>query len=115
MSIKPLLIKAVLTIGSVLSLAGCDDATSADNEVDRKNLARNALVITQAESVAIATSALRSLDDGDVEVARSTLKAHLQSGVIVLRELRTGKEGAQAAMIDESIRDAEAYLKEQKQ
>lgn len=94
----------------VLCLVGCMQAESNDQSRDRDNLAQNALVISKAESVAMATSALRSIDQGDVVVARSTLKEHVKAGLVVLKTMRTGKEGEQGAMIDESIRDAEAYL-----
>jgi hypothetical protein len=96
----------------VVQLSGCIEAESNDQSFDRNKLAENALVISKAESVAMATSALRSIDSGDLVVARSTLTAHIKSGLVVLKTVRTGKEGDQAVMIDESIRDAETYLTE---
>jgi hypothetical protein len=98
--------------GLALQLGGCLQAESDEHSNDRNKLAENALVISKAESVAMATSALRSIDSEDLLVARSTLTAHLKAGLVVLKTMRTGKEGDQAPMIDESIRDAEAYLTE---
>jgi len=67
--------------------------------------------MTKAGSTLAAVSALNSLDNGDLKVARSTLEAQLVSGIAVLRGMEPEKTPVSAAMVDEAVAEAEAYLK----
>ena|SRR5688572_13542084 len=97
----------VLALLVPLHLASC--AKLAANPKDAT--ATDALLMAKAESTSSAVSALKSLDKGDVKVARSTLEAQVVSGLTVLRAMQSEKTPVSAEMIDEAISEAEDYLK----
>lgn len=102
---------AILSALSV-SLASCEKQSAASNEatVLREATATDALLLAKAESTMAAVSALNSLDNGDLKVARSTLEAQVVSGVAVLKGMEPEKTSVSAAMVDEAVTEAEAYL-----
>jgi hypothetical protein len=107
---------AIFTLAILLAflvpLAGCEKQAAASNEVTalREATATDALLLAKAGSTLAAVSALNSLDNGDLKVARSTLEAQVVSGVAVLKGMEPQKTPASAAMVDEAVVEAEAYF-----
>jgi hypothetical protein len=69
------------------------------------------LVVARAQAVSIATSALESIDRGEIDVARSTLEAQVSSGLTVLYTLRSEARKEDSQLITEAIQDAESYAR----
>ena len=67
--------------------------------------------MAKAESTSSAVSALKSLDNGDVKVARSTLEAQLVGGLTVLKAMESEKTPVSGEMIDSAIAEAEEYAR----
>jgi hypothetical protein len=88
-------------------LMSCEKQAVAPSEV----AATDALLMAKAGSTLAAVSALGSLDNGDLEVARSTLEAQVVSGLAVLKGMEPEKTPVSAIMVDEALAEAEAYLK----
>ena len=68
------------------------------------------LVVARAYAVSAATSALESIDRGEIDVARSTLEAEVTSGLTQLYVLAGEARPEDAQMIAEAIREAEEYV-----
>jgi hypothetical protein len=102
----------LFVLAALVLFAGCDNVANGRAREVVTELATNSLVISKAESVSATTSALRSIEKGDIELAKITLEAHLRPGVAILKNLRTGNEGAHLAMVDEAIANAEQYIAE---
>ena len=90
-----------------LQLAGCEEAKTSPRDAS----ATDALLMAKAESTSSAVSALKTLDNGDVKVARSTLEAQLVGGLTVLKAMESEKTPVSGEMIDEAIAEAEEYAR----
>ena len=88
-------------------LVGCNKIETDPRDAS----ATDALLVSKAQSTSSAVSALNSLDNGDVKVARSTLEAQVISGITVLRALESEQTSASAEVIAQAINEAEAYMK----
>jgi hypothetical protein len=69
------------------------------------------LVVARAQAVSVATSALESIDRGEMDVTRSTLEAQVSSGLTVLYTLRSEARKEDSQLITEAIQEAESYAK----
>jgi hypothetical protein len=69
------------------------------------------MLVERAQAVSAATSALESIDRGEIDVARSTLEAEVSSGLTVLYALRSEARKEDSQLITEAVRDAESYAK----
>jgi hypothetical protein len=90
-----------------LQLAGCQEAKTSPRDAS----ATDALLMAKAESTSSAVSALKSLDNNDVKVARSTLEAQLVGGLTVLKAMESEKTPVSTKMIDSAIAEAEEYAR----
>jgi hypothetical protein len=68
------------------------------------------LVVARAYAISAATSALESIDRGDIDVARSTLEAEVTSGLTQLYVLAGEARPEDAQVIAEAIQEAENYV-----
>lgn len=68
------------------------------------------LVVARAYAVSAATSALESIDRGEIDVARSTLEAEVTAGLTELYVLAREARPEDAQMIAEAIQEAENYV-----
>jgi hypothetical protein len=94
-----------------LVLAGCGFMKETCSQAADDGAARG-LVVARAQAVSVATSALESIDRGEIDVARSTLEAQVASGLTVLYTLRSEARKEDSQLITEAIQDAENYAKE---
>jgi hypothetical protein len=101
----PAILFAVLLIP--LQLAGCEEAKPNPRDAS----STDALLMAKAEATSSAVSALKSLDSGDVKVARSTLEVQLVGGLTVLKAMKSEKTSASKEMIDSAIAEAEEYAR----
>ena len=95
-----------------LYLVGCYG--SADKGPIDKDVAMQALLVANANSVSVAVSALDSLDRGEIDVARSTLEGEVKAGLTVLHSMEplpTMPDADVAAMVRDSIAEGDAYAK----
>ena len=107
----------ILPFGSALLLFGaCAPANEPPLASD--DGAIRALLIEHAHSVSAATSALESIDRGELDVARSTLEAEVTSGLTVLYALREDAKAQakveETQLIAEAIQEAEDYVSKKK-
>jgi hypothetical protein len=94
----------------ILLLAGCGPVSESHQQTSDEN-ALQGFLVARAHSVSAATSALESIDRGEIEVARSTLEAEVTSGLAVLRTAGAEARKADAQLIADVIDQAESYAK----
>jgi hypothetical protein len=109
--------KYMISIGTVLFLFGaCTPAN--ESPAASSDGAIRGLLIARAQAVSAATSALESIDRGEIDVARSTLEAQVTSGLTVLYSLRedvkTQAKADEVQLIDGAIQEAEDYASRKK-
>jgi hypothetical protein len=92
------------------SLLGCGSDNSQESSPLEQNAVR-ALLLTQANAVSFAVSALDSLSRWDTETAKSTLEAQVRSELTKMYVLRPDLKDGDRATIDEAMRQAEEYAR----
>jgi hypothetical protein len=106
--------KSTLRVGAslfamTLFFCGCGVAKTSCESVERN--ARELQVMSQANRLSVAFSVLESLRQGQSDVATSTLEAEIKSGLTVLYSLSPELK-EKRAVVQESISEAEAYVRE---
>lgn len=100
-----------LSICSFLFVLTACVSSSESSARASDNAAIRGLLVSKAEEVSAATSALESIDRGEIDVARSTLEAQVSSGLTVLYALRADARKEDAQLITDAIQEAEGYVK----
>ena len=95
-----------------IALSGCQSRTSPPG-ARADDVGIRALVMARANSLSAAVSALQSIDSGQLDVARSTLEGEIKSGLTVIHALAPDfvANEKEKDLVEEAIREAEAYAK----
>jgi hypothetical protein len=110
--VKIAIARLAILFALLVPLVSCERHAAASSEATalRDATGTDALLMAKSGSTLAAVSALNSLDSGDLKVARSTLEAQVVSGLAVLKGMQPEKTPVSAAMVDEAVAEAEAYL-----